>query len=75
MKETKIDEKKWRIKKRNGKLFKKRYYDDLTYEQYKIVKPTWDILGLWFFNKNKEKHRRKVMKYGLSEYAFWSEVK
>ncbi|MDD2657686.1 MAG: hypothetical protein PHD04_03465 [Candidatus Pacebacteria bacterium] len=67
--------KKWRIEKRRGKLYRQRYWDDLSYEQFKICLPYYDFMGIFCFNKNKEKWRKKVIESGLSDYVFWKEIK
>ena len=67
----------WHIVKRNGKLFKIKYWDNLSYDEYRIVSSKYiclfgiDELPL-FKRKN---YLKRVIKAGLQDYVFGEEIK
>ncbi|MBU0958625.1 MAG: hypothetical protein KKB31_01640 [Nanoarchaeota archaeon] len=64
----------WRIVKRGKKLFKVRYWDNLSYKQYRIVTPYISFCGIPLFEKNKENYLKKVIDAGLKDYVIGVEL-
>jgi hypothetical protein len=64
---TEIEE--YRIVNKNGKKYKVKYWDNLSYEQLKIVRDYKTILGIIYIKKNREKYLRELIKSNLQDYV------
>ena len=64
----------FRIEKRGNKFFKVRFWDGLSYKQYRIVTPYISIGGIPLFDKNKKRYIRKVFQNNLQDYVVGKEV-
>lgn len=71
----KIDNNIWRIEKRNGKTYKVKWHDSLSYNQWRMIQDSWDLLGIFPIKKNEKRWKNKVIKNGLSDYIWGVEIK
>jgi hypothetical protein len=70
-----IDANIWRIEERDGKKFKFKWHDSLTYKQWRMTGKYWECIPFFLIKKNETKWRNKIMRNGLSDYVFGVEIK
>ena len=64
----------WRTFKKGKKQFKIKYWDNLGYDQYKIVNPDFDFLGVFLIKKNKKRYLKRVYDNNLQDYVVPIEI-